>query len=76
MKCIICGAAATLGTTTDVTDLKSCLVIVRNVPCHQCSECTEIMYTGDVVKQLDRIAMATKAIANEITIVDFRNKAA
>ena len=73
MKCISCGARASLGATTDVTDLGSCLVIVRNVPCHKCHECDEIIYTRDVVKRLESIATAVKAAVNEIAIVDFNN---
>jgi YgiT-type zinc finger domain-containing protein len=76
MKCISCGAKTFPGTTTDVTDMKNCLVIVRNVPCHKCSECDEIIYTGDVVRQLEAISATAKAAVNEIAIVDFNSKVA
>ena len=76
MKCISCGAKVSTGTTTDVVDLKSCLVIVRNVPCHKCSECDEIIYTADVVKQLENITTTAKMAVNEIAIVDYNNKVA
>ena len=42
------GAKAEKGYTTSVTDLGNCLLIVRNVPCYKCTECNEIIYTGDV----------------------------
>ena len=76
MKCISCGAKTFPGTTTDVTELDSCLVIVRNVPCHKCCECNEIIYTGDVVKHLETIATAAKMAVNEIAIVDYNSKVA
>lgn len=76
MKCISCGAKTFIGTTTDVTDMKNCLVIVRNVPCYKCSECDEIIYTGDVVKRLESITATAKKVANEIAVVDFNNKVA
>jgi len=76
MKCISCGAKTFSETTTDVTDLKTCLVIVRNVPCHKCSECDEVIYTGDVVKQLESIAATAKNAVDEITVVDFNSKVA
>jgi YgiT-type zinc finger domain-containing protein len=50
-----CGAKAEKGLTTDVTDLGNCLVIVRNVPCYKCTECNEVIYMGDVVKQLEKM---------------------
>ena len=76
MKCISCGANAFPGTTTDVTDVDRCLVIVRNVPCHKCSECDEVIYSGDVVKKLETITTAAKTAVNEIAIVDYDNKVA
>ena len=71
MKCISCGAKTTPGTTTDVSDLLSYLIIIRHVPCNKCSECNEILYTADVVMQLETIASAAKTAVNEIAIVDY-----
>ena len=71
MKCVTCGAATSVGITTDVTDLGHCLVIVRNVPCHKCVECNEIIYTADVVKHLETIVSAARMAVNEITVVDY-----
>lgn len=53
MVCMECGAVVKNGYTTSVTDLGNCLLIVRNVPCHKCTECNEIIYTGDVIKRLE-----------------------
>ena len=76
MKCITCGVETFPGTTTDVTDLKDNLIIVRNVPCHKCSECSEIIYTADVVKNLEEIVTSAKKSMSEITVIDYNNKAA
>jgi len=46
------------------------------VPCHKCSECNEIIYTGDVIKRLEIIAKTAKLAMNEIAIVDYSNLAA
>ena len=76
MRCITCGANAIHGTTTDVTELSDCLVIVRNVPCHKCSECNEIIYTGDVVKCLEKITESAKQVMSGIAIVEYSDRAA
>jgi YgiT-type zinc finger domain-containing protein len=76
MKCISCGAETSLSTTTDVTDLGGCLVIIRNVPCHKCSECNETIYTADVVKHLETIITSAKTAVNDIAIVDYSQKVA
>ena len=76
MKCISCGAKTYPDTTTDVTDLDRCLVIVRNVPCYKCAECDEVIYTGDVVKQLEGITATARSAMNAIAIVDYDSKVA
>ncbi len=59
------------GYTTDVTDLGDGLVIVRNVPCHKCMECNEVIYTADVVKHLEKIVETAKKLMQEISIIDY-----
>lgn len=71
MKCIECGANAKKSTSTSVTDLGNCLVIVRNVPCYKCEECNEIIYTADVVKKLELIIGSAKKLMQDISIVDY-----
>lgn len=71
MLCMECGAPAEKGYTTDVTDLGNCLVIIRNVPCFKCKECSEVIYTGDVVKRLEEIVETAKRYMQEISIVDY-----
>ena len=71
MMCMECGAKTEKGFTTDVTDLGDCLVIVRNVPCYKCTECNEILYTGDVIRRLEEIVATSKKFMQEISIVDY-----
>lgn len=78
--CMTCGAVAEKGTTPSVTDTGDCLIIVRNVPCYKCSECSEIIYSGDVVQQLEKIIKAakelSKTVSQEIAIVEYTHGAA
>lgn len=71
MKCIKCGTTAEKGITTSVTDLGNCLVIIRNVPCFKCPECDEIIYTADIVQQLEKIISSAKRTLQEISIIDY-----
>lgn len=75
MRCQVCGAAAEKGLTTSVTDLEKCLIIVRNVPCYKCSECNEVIYTGDVVQRLEHIIEAAKKLMQEVSIIDYTQAA-
>ena len=71
MLCIKCGAQAVPSLTTDVTDLGSCLLIVRNVPCYKCTECDEILYTADVVQKLEQITQKARRLMQEFSVVDY-----
>lgn len=71
MNCFKCGLTTKKSTTTSVTDLGDCLIIVRNVPCYKCAECDEVYYTGDVVEKLEEIINAAKKMMQEISVVDY-----
>ena len=43
MKCMKCGAEVEKSFTTDIFDLGECILIIRNIPCYKCEECTEII---------------------------------
>jgi YgiT-type zinc finger domain-containing protein len=61
--------------TTSVTDLGHCLIIVRNVPCFKCSQCNEILYTGDVVEKLEHIIESAQRLTQEISVIDYKTVA-
>lgn len=70
MKCFKCSVMMEKGTTTSVTDLGNCLVIIRNVPCYKCTVCDEIFYTGDVVEHLEKILDDAKKFFQEISVIE------
>jgi len=78
MECFVCGSNAVAGTTTDVTDLGDFLIVVRNVPCLECTECLEVIYTGDVITRLegieDEVTESMKIspkVAEDISVHDY-----
>ena len=76
MSCIVCGGKTFTGLTTDVTDLGSCLIIIRNVPCYKCTECNEIIYTADVVKRLEDVTIKAKQAMSGVAIMEFADNVA
>lgn len=74
-QCPKCGADVIKGTTTSVTDLGGCLVIVRNVPCYKCSECNETLYTADVIERLESIITSAQKAMQEIAVIDYTRAA-
>lgn len=71
MLCANCGVRAEKGFTTSVTDLGNCLIIIRNVPCYKCTQCNEVIYTGDVLKKTEEIIEHCRKMMQEISIIDY-----
>ena len=78
MKCIFCKGNIADGVTTDVTDLESCVIVVRNVPCHKCVQCGEVSFSIDVSERLEKIVDTLRASdsVTEVAIVKYTDTAA
>jgi len=66
----------TEGFTTHVSDLGSCIIIVKNVPCLKCEQCGEVSYTGTVIKQLEKTIDTLQSTLAEIAVVNYSDDAA
>lgn len=71
MKCFKCKGEMRQSTTTHFVDLKKCIVIVKNVPCLECSKCGETLYTDEVAKRLDDIVKTVSSLMTEIAVVEY-----
>ena len=76
MKCFFCKGKMVDGFTTDVTDLESSVIIIRNVPCHRCSQCGEVSLTLDVAERLEQIVDTLRETVTEIAVIQYSNTAA
>ncbi len=71
MNCPHCGFEAEKSNTTFTADLGEVLVVIRNVPCHQCEHCGETIYDASVYQNIEKIVSAAKALKQEVSIVDY-----
>ena len=77
MTCYACNYEVKPGTTTYFVDLKSCMVIVKNVPCLKCDKCGEVFYSDEVAERLDDIIKQVRSLVTEIAVIEYTdNKAA
>jgi len=76
MTCIFCGGNMSDEFTTDFTDLGTCMVVIKKVPCITCEQCGETVFIGTVVRQLEQITNALKDSLTEVAIVQYANTAA
>ncbi len=75
MKCIRCGNEISSSKTTEPFELNSGLLVIRNIPCYKCEKCDEIHFSGDVMKQIERIVKQFEEQMQEVTIVEYEKVA-
>ena len=71
----MCKGEIISSTTTFMVDLGNCIIIVKNVPCSQCSQCGEISYSNEVAKRLEKIVDTLKNTVTEISVIDYKTVA-
>ena len=77
MICFMCKGTVREGFSTFTVDMDKCIVIVKNVPSHICSQCGEASYSDEVAKRLEQIVHSlTGQISTEIAVVSYTEKAA
>ena len=62
-------------TTTHVVNYKNCIIVIKNVPCLECSQCGEKYYTDEVAERLEMIVDATKKLMQEVAVIDYKQAA-
>ena len=71
MKCSFCKGDMVEGTTSYMADLNGHFIIIRNVPCHKCTQCGEVTYSGTVAARLDELVAALEKMMTEVAIIDY-----
>lgn len=75
MMCFVCKGQLEDGTTTFMTDLGTCIVIIKNVPAKICSQCGEVSYSDEVAKKIQKIINTLRNQVSEVAITDYRTAA-
>ena len=76
MNCLLCKSGTMCETTgTYFAQLPNCYVIIENVPCRQCAQCGEIVYSSSVMEKIDEILDGLEKVASKIFIMDYATAA-
>ena len=67
--CFICSGKVEKGTTTFVLDLKSSLIVIRNVPALVCTQCGEEWIEDYTAIELEQITERAKAHNRQVQVV-------
>ena len=71
MTCFFCKGTMEAEVTTHFSQMKNCIIIVKNVPCSKCSQCGEISFSGTVVQRLEQIVAELEKSLTEIAVVSY-----
>lgn len=70
---MFCKKANTVpSTTTHVVNYKDCIIVIKNVPCLECTQCGEKYYTDEVAEKLELMVNMTKKMMQEIAVIDYK----
>lgn len=75
MKCFSCKGNTVAATTTYMTSLNDCYIIIKNVPCTKCTQCGEEYLSGVTLKRIEKIIAKLKEMLTEVAIVDYTTAA-
>ncbi len=76
MRCFFCKGNMIDGFTSYVTDLETCVIIIKNVPCHKCTQCGEVSFTLPVAERIEQIVDNLRDSVTEVAIIKYTNEAA
>ena len=70
-KCFFCKGSMENGFTNYMADLNGHFIIIKNVPCHKCTQCGEVSFSGETAARIDEIIDKLEKALTEVAIVDF-----
>jgi YgiT-type zinc finger domain-containing protein len=72
MKCGICKAEMEEKTVTYTEDIDQCVIVIRHVPAHVCTECGNTWYTGTVAVELEELVDKFASLSgSEVSVINF-----
>ncbi len=61
--------------TTHVVNYNNCVIVIKNVPCIECTQCGETYFTDDVARHLEKIVNMAKQIMQDVSVIDYQKAA-
>ena len=71
IQCFYCKENMADDLSNYMVDSNGHFIIIKNVPCHKCSQCGEVSYSGAVVARLEEIVAKLQETLTEVAIVEY-----
>lgn len=69
--CFYCKGDMKESVTTHVVNCNGCIIVIKNVPCEECTQCGEIEYSDEVMKRLETLIDRAKELMQDISVMDY-----
>jgi len=70
--CMFCkNDAVKQSVTTYVVNYKNHVIVIKNVPCEECTQCGERFFDDEVAEKLEKMVDAAKQLMQEIAVLDY-----
>ena len=76
MHCLFCKESLEHKKSTFMSDIRDCVIIVKNVPSLVCQQCGEVYYDDETMERLEKIVDSLRKAVTEVAIVDYPGKVA
>ena len=74
MKCFFCKGNMNKSETNHVVNMRNCIIIIKNVPCDECTQCGETYYDDAVMEKLEIIVKDMSNASTEIAVINYSDK--
>lgn len=72
MKCLSCKHGnMSPSTTTYFTEFDHCMLIIKNVPCFECDQCGDVVFSTSGHRKIEHIVALAKQLTSELTILEY-----
>lgn len=69
--CFYCKGDMKESTTTYTVQYKNSIIVIKNVPCEECSQCGETEISDAVMQKLEVIVDTAKKLMQEFSVIDY-----
>ena len=69
--CFYCKGDMKPSKTTYTVTTENGVIVIKNVPCEECSQCGAVEFTDEVMEKVEAIVCRLKELLQEVSVVDF-----
>lgn len=69
--CFYCKGMMKSSSTVFTIQYENNIIVIKNVPCKECSQCGEIEISDETMQKLESIIASAKMIVQEVSVIDY-----